>query len=587
MEGFQFRHVDKDIYEQVLVRHGSTDAYQSTWYTFPDLAEYFTHDLYLKHPSKSNYWLYSGRSDDTIVLSNGEKINPNAMQSALLSHPEVKGALIVGQARFEAIALIELRNENTISVGKREVFDKTFRAYIRKANENAPSYGKLGYDHVLFTKAGKPMLRADKGTVKRSATLEIYTQEIDDFYDHLETTSTLKGSQLNTESHDSLVASLKALIGDVCKFETMEPNDDFFGQGMNSLQAMTITREIKASVGSQNEGAARGVSAKVIYSNPTLSKLASAVQGLLDPSKADLEIAESARLQDMEDMVEEFSIDLPPAALHRIRSVNAGLTLILTGSTGSLGSYMLDVALSTPNIRKVICLNRSVDGEEKQHSSHVSRGLLHDWQDKVLFLQSDLSKPRLGLEDATYKLLASETTLIIRMSASLVGSLCSQADGYNFSPSDNQYPVDFNMAISSFKPHVRAVRNLVNFSVEAPMRPPIIFTSSIGTLGNWNAKHPGEKVPETPFHDFGIPTPSGYAESKYVAEQILENAARASGVPVAIVRVGQLGGPVVKDVGMWNKQEWLPSVSLPLSAYLRKLLRAAHFLYKLLKFLCR
>lgn len=93
------------------------------------------------------------------------------------------------------------------------------------------------------------------------------------------------------------------------------------------------------------------------------------------------------------------------------------------------------------------------------------------------------------------------------------------------------------------------------------MRPTILFTSSISTIANWSAKFLGVKVPEAPFHDYTIPAPTGYAMSKYVGERILENAANTSGVPVSIIRVGQIGGPVVKKGGMWNKQEWLPSVS--------------------------
>ena len=52
----------------------------------------------------------------------------------------------------------------------------------------------------------------------------------------------------------------------------------------------------------------------------------------------------------------------------------------------------------------------------------------------------------------------------------------------------------------------------------------------------------------------------GYGESKYIAEQLLEKAGKHSGVSAAICRVGQLAGPVMKG-GVWNKQEWLPSVS--------------------------
>lgn len=120
--------------------------------------------------------------------------------------------------------------------------------------------------------------------------------------------------------------------------------------------------------------------------------------------------------------------------------------------------------------------------------------------------------------------------------------------------------MDFNLSLESFEPHVAGVRALIDLSSQSQKKAPILFTSSVSTLGNWPTKHPGEKVPEKAFHDFAIPLAMGYAESKYVAELLLEDAVNESGISAAICRVGQLAGPVSKG-GMWNKQEWLPSVS--------------------------
>ncbi|KAI4122400.1 MAG: hypothetical protein LQ338_005847 [Usnochroma carphineum] len=540
LEGIQFRPVDNDLYEMVITRHAYTDAFHSTWYTFPEQEEYATHDLYRRHPSKDTLWSYAGRSDEVIVFSNGEKLNPNAMEGVLDTHPDVKGALIIGQGRFEAVALIELRHEQQLSVEEREAFDQSFKAYIDKANEDAPSYGKLLYDHVMFTKPGKPMLRADKGTIKRSATLRAYAQEIDDFYDHLDSANTLTGFELDTSSHESLMGSLKRMVAGFGSFEAIGPDEDFFGMGMNSLQAMALTRELKSAVAATNEEAAHGVSPKLIYANATLTQLASAVKSLLDPGVDGEADGETTRLEAMEQMVEEFSSDLPRPT--RLKEDNP--TLVLTGSTGSLGSYILD-ALSGLNVKKIFCLNRRSNSEEVQRSSHAAKGLTQDWDDKVVFLQADLGRPDLGLQEDMYNVLRTEASIIIH----------------------NQYPVNFNLSLSSFKPHIAAVRNLVDLSTRSPKHPQILFTSSISTIANWNQKHPGEAVPEAPLHDYSIPAPTGYAGSKYVCERILENAAATSNVPVSVVRVGQLAGPVEKKGGMWNPKEWLPSI-VASSAYL-------------------
>lgn len=50
-----------------------------------------------------------------------------------------------------------------------------------------------------------------------------------------------------------------------------------------------------------------------------------------------------------------------------------------------------------------------------------------------------------------------------------------------------------------------------------------------------------------------------YGESKHVSECILHVASQRSGVPVSILRVGQIAGPV-SAAGVWNGDEWFPSL---------------------------
>ncbi|KAL8640786.1 MAG: hypothetical protein Q9228_002325 [Teloschistes exilis] len=539
LKGLEFRPVGDNLYEQVIVRHPSTDPYHSTWYTFPEQDEYPDHDLYSKHPTKPNLWHCEGRADDIIVLSNGEKLNPGSLQGELLSHPDVEGAVVVGQARFEPIALIELRHGDPTSAEEREAFLQSFHPYIDRANDTAPSYGRIGYDHIMFAHRDKPMLRADKGTVKRAATLKVYAAEIDDFYKHLQLSDGSNVVDLDTKDPEALTISLKSMLEGIGDFKGVTDDEDFFSRGMNSLQVMTWVRQIKASVARHDGKAARSVAAKTIYSNPTLEKLALAVHALLDAQAETQGDAQSARINAMKSMVGKFSSDLPAPVARKSLGSNEGVTILLTGSTGGLGSYILDVALSTPSVKRIICLNRSADSEARQRSTHTSRGLVTDWQDRALFLHADLSKPQLGLQDKDYELLQTETTLIIPTDET---------------PLDNQWQVDFNLALTSFTPHVAGTRNLIDLSASSPLRPPIIFTSSIATIGNWNAKHLGEKVPEEPLHDYTISSTTGYGESKYVAQRVLEAAFDKSGVSSTVVRVGQLAGPVVKG-GVWNPQD--------------------------------
>jgi thioester reductase-like protein len=122
--------------------------------------------------------------------------------------------------------------------------------------------------------------------------------------------------------------------------------------------------------------------------------------------------------------------------------------------------------------------------------------------------------------------------------------------------------VDFNLSLSSFEPHVAGVANLIRLSRESPHVVPITFVSSVGVAGNWKGAQ-GSQIPEEIIFDFSAAS-MGYGQSKLVAEHLLLRAQK-HGVPSTILRVGQIAGPVgFADKGMWNKKEWLPTVSIPM-----------------------
>ena len=95
------REVAPGQFEQWIVRRPNWIDTQGIFHTFPHLDEYNMRDLYQRHPdpAKKDYWKCSGRSDDVIVLGNGEKIQPIDMEGAINSSPIVKGSLIVSVLR--------------------------------------------------------------------------------------------------------------------------------------------------------------------------------------------------------------------------------------------------------------------------------------------------------------------------------------------------------------------------------------------------------------------------------------------------------------------------------------------------------
>jgi acyl-coenzyme A synthetase/AMP-(fatty) acid ligase len=98
--GGVYRPYADDIYELVIERKPGLEPFQPVFWMYPDLEEYHTKDLFTKHNSKADLWLWQGRTDDIIVLSNGEKFNATAMEDMIVSgHPAVESALVCGEGR--------------------------------------------------------------------------------------------------------------------------------------------------------------------------------------------------------------------------------------------------------------------------------------------------------------------------------------------------------------------------------------------------------------------------------------------------------------------------------------------------------
>lgn len=413
-------------YEQFFVRNPATDKLHSAWTTFPHLQELSMNDLYTRHPSKPNLWLFSGRADDAIALSNGEKINPGTMESTIQEHPNVKGVLVVGQSRFAPAAIVELREEVARTLDtpeKKAVFlESEIWPIVMKVNESAPAHAQLSLDRVILSDVEKPFARAAKGTMQRGVTVKLYAEEIEEIYSRGEDgQDVVNFPKLDVHGDlklaiEDLKAQLGVLIESVVKVTTLDSEQDFFAMGMDSLHVMTLVRLLKnVLVGIPLEN----INTRLVYSNPSLSRLASALKTISGNDIADA-VHDTSREEEMLRILDQFTSQIPrdevhtPRELKRHEQSTSQLVVLLTGSTGSLGSYLLHTFLSSPKVSKVYCLNRSPDAAEIQIKGNLAKGLISTWDNRVDFLHADLSKPKLGLDENTYSRLQQEVSIIIR-----------------------------------------------------------------------------------------------------------------------------------------------------------------------------
>ncbi|KAI0594594.1 hypothetical protein F4775DRAFT_573362 [Biscogniauxia sp. FL1348] len=548
--GQVYRHFSGDLYEQFIVKDPKLQRYQGIFETFPELDEWPMRDLYSKHPTKKNVWLYRGRADDIIVYSTGEKLNPLEMESIISTNPAVKGALVNGLGRFQSSVLVEAVHPPK-NKSERLGLLGTIWPSVQAANDKSPSHGQVYRNMIIFTSVEKPMLRAGKGTVQRTMTLDLYANEFDALYKANER-SLESSAPESTEPRVNGYGSVEDIVRDIITTAVgidmveLDLNANLFELGLDSLQVTAIARRINKHL--LVHGKRQSIQARVVYANPSIAGLTRIVSALSEGQNINHK-SES----DVEKMKRLYSLhteNLPLTTRRAEPKPVDGFVVLLTGSTGSLGSYILDSLIRDFNVSRVYCLNRGHGSGERQKKSQADRGL-QPLGYKVQCLDVDMSKPYFSLSAQDYTKLLSEVTTVIH----------------------NAWKVDFNLTIDSFESHISTTRNFIDFSAHSTYGAQIFFISSLSAVSKWYAATgQTDSVLERVYEDWRIPEAIGYGESKLVAERILHTAARDAGIPTVACRVGQIAGPTT-EAGMWPKQEWLPSL-IASSKYLGKLPRS-------------
>jgi thioester reductase-like protein len=188
---------------------------------------------------------------------------------------------------------------------------------------------------------------------------------------------------------------------------------------------------------------------------------------------------------------------------------------LLTGATGFLGRRLLVELLATPDT-VVTCLVR---GKSSAHArervlAHVPVSLA----ERVEVLAGDLAAPRFGLPEADWTALAARVDAVVLNGAS----------------------INFVAPYAQLRPgNVEAVRTGITLATTT-VRKPVHFVSTLGVF-NAAGRERFPALTESARPDDLRDVFGGYAQSKWVAEMMLERAAGA-GLPVSVYRPGLIGG---------------------------------------------
>lgn len=309
----------------------------------------------------------------------------------------------------------------------------------------------------------------------------------------------------------------------------LNQEDNLFVLGMDSLRAILLARGLRQAFASSD------IAISTVYSNPSVSFLARKIKDPFILGQQSESAHRRERQRAIESMIEEHRLlideiksKLPTERTTVItpegrasKPASNSYTVVLTGSTGHLGSYLLQALVESPDIAHIYCLDRAV-GQNCGRAQTKVDGRLQKSRNtcRVSQLTVDLAYERFGLEEETYHRLLQQTATIIH----------------------NAWPVNFYLPPSAFKPQITGVVQMVHFAASAAQHPALFFISSISFVLDYAGDC--STIPESIIMDVSAPSQTGYAESEFIAETLLDHASKRLDIDARVARFGQIAGPV-------------------------------------------
>lgn len=524
-----------------------------------------------------------GRTDDVLVLKTGEKVMPQKLEDHLNRDANIQAAVCVGSGRFEVIVIIQPTNEDTTDAG--EMIDYVW-TLISDINPSLDSHARVSSKRSIIIKhATKAIPRSDKGSVMRREVCEVFAAEIDNAYASLESISNDVEMRLDpSDIGKGIRAAVDAILSQRSGMTTISDEENLFELGMDSMQAIRLARSLNGALqelGVPLDDSHGKITAEFIYRYSSIRQLVAACSrilsggGVVDSYRGHDAASEMRGLVDeclerLTGMVQK-KLEMPPRHV-----------VLLTGATGTLGTHTLAQLARTTSIKKVVCLIRSQRASYASpdtgsgSENHVNDPLMKRLQE-ALDAQGVVLTPRewakIEAVDIRYFLQKTDESDQVHgdISRDIMAKLADELTHI----CHLAWPMDFKRPLQSFRPHIELLSTLIELALSAkvmqPNVPPIklLFASSIAVLRYQKSEVGGgtdenQSVPmilETSIQDPSTVTPMGYAEAKWVCEEILNRAGECfkTQIQPIIVRIGQISGPATTE-GSWKTTEHIPAL---------------------------
>ena len=344
---------------------------------------------------------------------------------------------------------------------------------------------------------------------------------------------------------------LAEIWAEMLNIQPIGRHDNFFDLGGHSLLILQLLAQIQ-------ETFQIVLPLVSLFEHPTLSGLGQAItaqrqngQTLAALTVMTVSELETYARQDAVIALElssKTSIETPP--LKRI---------FLTGATGFIGAFLLDELLKQTNA-EIYCLIRNCKTPTKakqrifqnmQHYGLRDFAMDETLHPRIIAVCGDLSQPSFGLSESEFDILAQELDMIYHLGAEV----------------NLLYPYSALQAAN-----VQGTREILRLAGHLRMKP-VHYTSTMGIFES--AAYVGQPpIPEQIRFKAEDMIYGGYAQSKWVAEQLLTTA-QARGISITIYRPGAATGDSRTGVADMNhillvlfryflQQNAIPKLNLPL-----------------------
>ncbi|KAH6912217.1 hypothetical protein BKA70DRAFT_1535515 [Coprinopsis sp. MPI-PUGE-AT-0042] len=464
--------------------------------------------------------------------------NPSPMEAMLNQDDRIHAAVVFGCGHPRAGAIIEPADPlcATSEEGIVQFVDAIWPSF-EKLNSIVPQHSRILREMISISDPSKPFKYTAKGTPRRQAILQDYEEEIARLYGH--SSPVIKCGIPLPECWNP--QSALSFVGSVIR-KTLSPriqdNDDIFDHGCDSFTATCIRHSLLRVFPGVSGGEA---TRNFVYECRTISSIARFLVDTRASAQLSGESLLSTKTTEMRALVARFACKTSrQSSTEVLDTPERRPGVILTGTTGVLGSHILLELVKDARVGVIYALNRpSRDGKESLRDRQTAsleaigedgRSLIN--ARKLILVEADLSLPGFGIEGALFQEMKRTVTHIYH----------------------NAWPVHFGLTLQSYTQSFSDLRCLIDFALTCEQVPQFIFTSTIavcrGALGHT------AQVKEQPVEP-EIAVGLGYTEAKWVSESILLQALRTTGLRTVIVRVGQLTG---SGESGWKTSEWFPQM---------------------------